>query len=1107
MIRQSALIIPFLSIALFTACSDRDSGGKPYYGDSSIANIEDVLARMPARSMERGEQVFAALVRLGPRNIRRICDRLVPPGSGDDTRERLALSGLAKYVTRPGAESERKMVTGAFVDALRSAEDVEVASFLIRQLQLAGKDEAVVPLSRYLSEERLCDPAAQALVTIGSPEAERAFLEALPEVGGSGRIVLIQALGQLRSQAAVETLLGHAAADDPDTRQVALWALANIGDPAAADVLAEAARIDTAFKGAQAVSNYVLFAQRLAEEGHDAQGATICRELLSRPVEHNASAAALTTLVSILGDEALDDLLNAADTGDVQLQGVALALADHIPGRRATGQWIARLEQATPEKRAKIVTMLGRRNDSEALRAVRKALEDADPGVRLAAIPALDRLAGDAAADDFVKALQTADQPAEATALKEALLRLPGRTTITAVTRALSGAPTAVRIIFLEVLGEVGSEDQLETVYGYTGARDESVRLAAVDALGHLGGEDDMPRLLDLVIEARSDRERAVAQRAAILVAGRIPDPERRADHVLTFLNKARQKQRGHLLRVLGRIGGDRALETIRKATRSDDPALKDAAIRALADWPDVSAADDLLAIIQESDNLTHQVLALRGYVAIIDTADLPPGRKIRYLQDALAAVSRPEDKQLVFSGLGKVPAAESLKLMSTYLNDEDLQTEAAFAVVNIAQGLSGPEVAMGLIGTLVNPEVGAQIQRYLTEIAAESGYRWIPEGFIPLFNSLDLTGWKGSLDGTVSDSLLNACWQVVEGELFADSLGVGLVTAEDYGDFELLVDWRIGPGGQSGILLRGGPEVQIRDADEYPGGSGGISGSPRGVVKPLVRADNPVGEWNTFRINVVGQTVTVYLNDILVVNGARLGGPTDATGPIGLNARDTSLSLRNIFIREIPRPRPLATRRLFNGRDLAGWQQVGGVEGAWQVADGILYTEGEGGGWLSTTEEYADFTLDLEFRLPAGGNSGVFLRAPHEGDPAYAGLEIQVLDDYADKYADLKPWQYTGSIYGVQAPSSRASRRAGRWQRMVIICRGPQVQITLNDKQIVDANLIDYMYLEKSHPGLKRRRGYIGLQNHSTRVDYRNVRIEELILTSLPLLRNSSFP
>jgi len=188
-----------------------------------------------------------------------------------------------------------------------------------------------------------------------------------------------------------------------------------------------------------------------------------------------------------------------------------------------------------------------------------------------------------------------------------------------------------------------------------------------------------------------------------------------------------------------------------------------------------------------------------------------------------------------------------------------------------------------------------------------------------------------------------------------------------------------------------------------------------------------------------------------------------------------------------------LYSGKLFNGSDLSGWQRVGGKEGSWKVENGILRTEGGGGGWLSTDREYSDFKLELDFRVSAGGNSGVFLRAPHQGDPAYSGMEIQVLDDYAEKYARLKPWQYTGSIYGVQAPSTRASKRANEWQHMVIVCQGPMVKVTLNGTLIVDANLIKHMDKEATHPGLKRRQGYIGLQNHNTLVEYRNIRITEL--------------
>src|SRR5580698_427988 len=144
----------------------------------------------------------------------------------------------------------------------------------------------------------------------------------------------------------------------------------------------------------------------------------------------------------------------------------------------------------------------------------------------------------------------------------------------------------------------------------------------------------------------------------------------------------------------------------------------------------------------------------------------------------------------------------------------------------------------------------------------------------------------------------------------------------------------------------------------------------------------------------------------------------------------------------------------LFNGKDLSGCHPEGGAGTAWHVEDGMLYCSGGGGGWLSTDKEYANFELELEFRLPEGGNSGVFLRAPQEGDGAYAGMEIQVLDDEAKEYATIQPWQHCGSIYGVVASKPGALKKAGEWQKYQIVCNGRKVKVTLNDMVIVDANL-----------------------------------------------------
>ncbi len=183
----------------------------------------------------------------------------------------------------------------------------------------------------------------------------------------------------------------------------------------------------------------------------------------------------------------------------------------------------------------------------------------------------------------------------------------------------------------------------------------------------------------------------------------------------------------------------------------------------------------------------------------------------------------------------------------------------------------------------------------------------------------------------------------------------------------------------------------------------------------------------------------------------------------------------------------------LFNGKDLSGWKAIDGPATSWKVEDGLLYCSGQGSGWLSTDAEYGNFELELEFRVPAGGNSGVFLRAPHKGNPAYEGMEIQVLDDYDAQYANLKPTQYCGSLYDLVPAQPRVSKKAGEWQKMTIVCKGKQVKVTLNGTQVVDADLSAHPDKVETHPGLKRAAGYIGLQNHGSRLDYRNIKIRPL--------------
>jgi 3-keto-disaccharide hydrolase len=185
---------------------------------------------------------------------------------------------------------------------------------------------------------------------------------------------------------------------------------------------------------------------------------------------------------------------------------------------------------------------------------------------------------------------------------------------------------------------------------------------------------------------------------------------------------------------------------------------------------------------------------------------------------------------------------------------------------------------------------------------------------------------------------------------------------------------------------------------------------------------------------------------------------------------------------------------KLYNGKDLTGWHAKDGKIEGWKANGEMISCVGSGG-WLTTDREYGDFELRLEYRIPAGGNSGVGIRYPAAGDPAHVGMEIQILDDNAPQYKDLKPAQHNGGIYYQSPPKAKASKPPGEWNRYVIRCQGPKVVVHLNGVEIQNINVEEFTRGEGGYKPLaeRPRKGFIGLQSHGAQVDFRNIEIKEL--------------
>jgi len=421
-----------------------------------------------------------------------------------------------------------------------------------------------------------------------------------------------------------------------------------------------------------------------------------------------------------------------------------------------------------------------------------------------------------------------------------------------------------------------------------------------------------------------------------------------------------------------------------------------------------------------------------------------------------------------------------------------------------------------------------------LLAVAASALFAEAPPGFTSLFNGKDLAGWHGynphsvtKLTGEKKDAMLAKMrdefpqhWSVKDGDIFNTGTGAYATTDKDYGDFELVLEYNMAPKGDSGVYLRGVPQVQIWDPTDEKAfkhgaqlGSGALwNNSPGKPGKdPLVLADKPAGEWNTMRILMVGARVSIWLNGKQTVDHATLENYYDrkaaipAKGPISLQTHGAPIRWRNLAIREIAGAEAnqlLATKAnesfkaIFNGKDFTGW--AGPVEN-YQVVDGAIVCKKGKGGHPYYDRKLRDFAVRLEFKLPSAGNNGLAIRYPGKGDPAYDAMcELQVLaEDYEKVKGKLDPRQLHGSAYGMVGAQGGFQRPIGEWNFQEVTVVGSTLKVELNGFVILDADLakVDPASVmgKKKHPGLGLTEGYFGFAGHNDAAAFRNIEIKEL--------------
>ncbi len=1096
--------------------------------------VADVLAQLPAQNPSQYNQLMKDLVSTGEEGFMNLIGRLNPPGNKSNETVDYAISGWIHFVANNDAQ--RAIAASVCGKALQQPLDDEIKAMLIRQLELIGDESNVAVLSTLLTNERLSGPASQALAHIGTPAAGEALLSALLAADSDQmKTTLVNALGQagyLQAEPVMLELLN----DNPsgDLEKVLYDALGKTGTKASLQPLKKAAEQEKyAYGKANPTAAYLSLLNRLAasEPGLVKKEAEKFLSEATKLERQDLKVAAAGLLLTLPSTDKVGLLKKALKDGNIVYLTQVLNSYPYQDDEKAVKLILKTLSpKASSDVQIAILYWIGNQKVTSAVSRIPDYLNTSNKAVQKAAVYALSETGGESALISLVGMLKSTDENAVKLA-KEALEGYAGDISA-ALASVFNDCGNQGKIAILQLMANRRMHDQYRLVYDQLFADNETVKVEAAKTLRYVVAEENLPELFGL-LEQTDDKYLSSIQQA-VNAALSMLSPEEQMKQVMERMNASTKKYAYYA--VLANSGTPQALDLMMKAYQTETGKNKQAAFDAIKQWKSFDAVYVLQDIARSSKDKEEIAQAVDAIIEKVASSNKTGAVKYLFLRNAMEMAQTVKQKNNILRLLGTTDMYQAMVFVAPYMDDPALSESAAQAAMNIAlnnpsfAGTETTTILNKVSKTLNNPDADYQrqsIRKYLSENPTTGG-------FVSLFNGKDLEGWKGLVGNPITrakmskkelaaaqakaDSEAFNDWKVVDGTIVFDGKGFNnLCTVKQYGDFELLVDWKLFPGPEpdAGIYLRGTPQVQIWDTARVNVGarvgSGGLYNNRVNPSKPLKVADLKLGEWNTFRIRMIGDRVSVWLNGELVTDNVILENYWDRNLPIfpieqiELQAHGSKVAYRDIYIKEFERPEPFRLseeeekegfRVLFDGTNMHEWT---GNTKDYVLEDGniVMHPSKSFGGNLYTKDEFDNFVLRFEFMLTPGANNGLGIRTPMEGDAAYVGMEIQILDNEAPIYKDLQPYQYHGSVYGVIPAKRGYLKPTGEWNYQEVIADGDHIKVILNGTTILDGNIREAAKNgtmdHKDHPGLFNKKGHIGFLGHGSEVKFRNIRIKEL--------------
>ena len=598
--------------------------------------------------------------------------------------ERLVLAAHGKPDLRQHLEAQ-------FIRALEGKATDEARLFICQQLWRIGSEASVPVLQKMLLDEKTAHAACWGLANNPSPKATAALRDALGQAKGKALVSVIGLLGDRRDTASVEALGKLAAGEGAAVADAAAAALGRISGSDAAAALAKARTGGDARRRAAVTEGYLQCADRLAAAGKEKEAAAIFRELLAPNESRLIRRGALVGLLGLGGPDAVALVISTLSGGDAMLKATAIANVRTLKGQGVTERFAAEVPKLPADLQVLLIGALADREDPAVRPAIGSAAKSDNGDVRIAALKALAKV-GDASSVALLASAMDAAGGGERLAAAVSLLVLRGAGVDAAIVESMKSAKPAAKAQLIQILSDRGAASAAPAILNEAAGQDPTVRAAALKALARLAEAKDVPALLEVLVNLQGDDGRDEAEGAVVAVSRKFADESGRADPTLAALRTASSAAaKASLLRVLRGLAGAKALAAAQAALKDADPKVQDAAIRALADWPDPGPVAALMDVLRTATNETQRVVALRGCVRLLGLAGASPTPEtVKAYEEIIGRAKRPEEKKLVLAGLANLSHPAALAMAESCLADESVSAEAAMAVVNVARAIMG---------------------------------------------------------------------------------------------------------------------------------------------------------------------------------------------------------------------------------------------------------------------------------------------------------------------------------------------------------------------------------------------------------------------------------